>query len=113
MASNYNDADDQWLTEYMDQRDTEKAKISALIEEDNDLLTAHMSQMEEKTLCRLCGKLFGRDTNLQSHIRRHQRGYDCLQCKKPHACRKDLDIHMQRQHKERVLGNYHYVFFCL
>ena len=101
------DDDDHWLTAHFDQRDKEQDNISALVDQDNDLLTEHMEDMETKTLCRLCTKVFGRGTNLQKHTLKHQKGYDCQHCKKPHDSQKDLDIHIERQHTKRVLGNYY------
>ena len=54
--------------------------------------------------CNLCRpiKKFYRETNLASHLLRHQLGFDCYICGKPNTTRDNLNIHLEVSHAQPV-----------
>ena len=52
--------------------------------------------------CDLCNKNFYREVNLTGHLLRHQLGFDCHLCGKPHTSKDNLDVHLDIRHAPPV-----------
>ena len=48
--------------------------------------------------CNICNKQFFRESNQLKHLQRHELGYDCSICFKPHGSPEDLIVHQQDLH---------------
>ena len=54
--------------------------------------------------CKVCGKIFYRISNYNSHISRHLLGFDCGLCLTPHLSAADLSTHVTRCHENHPVG---------
>ena len=58
----------------------------------------NISYNRKAMICDICSKQFFRESNYKKHLQRHELGYDCSICFKPHGRLEDLIIHQQDLH---------------
>ena len=54
--------------------------------------------------CDVCSKKFFRKDNYLVHLQRHNSGFDCFRCHKPHDSQLDLDCHSSLLHRTEPEG---------